>query len=124
MVVCSIIVNEGLSIVHNALGHLPWYCDSNASYPSLNPMNGIMLWTKGLQQLIDILKVLHSNGELEPETMNAASKACSECWMVAEGWEDLGGGKAGVSRAAAQLKGLSDENDTFRGEKVYRGVFK
>ena len=68
--------------------------------------------------------MLHFNGELEPETMNAASKACSECWMVAEGWEDLGGGKAGVSRAAAQLKGFLGENSTFRGEKVYRGVSK
>ena len=28
------VVNEGLGSVHNALGHLPQYCDSNASYPS------------------------------------------------------------------------------------------
>src|SRR6266699_483019 len=42
-----------------------------------NPMEGMTSWCAGLIQVVDVLSALHSRGELEPETINAASRACS-----------------------------------------------
>lgn len=79
-----------------------------------------MSWTAGLNRLVDVLIALHSRGELELETVNAASKACSECWTVAGNWRGLEECKETVRRVAARLKGLLDENgSTFGGERVY-----
>ena len=87
---------------------------------TLNPTGGIMSWTAGLNRLVDVLIALHSRGELELETVNAASKACSECWTVAGNWRGLEECKETVRRVAARLKGLLDENgSTFGGERVY-----
>ena len=87
---------------------------------TMNPIGGIISWSAGLNRLVDVLTALHSRGELELETVNAASKACSECWTVAGNWTGLGEGKESVRRVAIRLKELLDENGrTFGGESVY-----
>ena len=87
---------------------------------TMNPTGGIISWTAGLNQLVDVLAALHSRGELELETVNAASKACSECWSVAGNWRGLEESRETVRRVAARLKALLDENgSTFGGQSVY-----
>ncbi|KZT39597.1 hypothetical protein SISSUDRAFT_1113579 [Sistotremastrum suecicum HHB10207 ss-3] len=84
---------------------------------------GIDTWDKGFNFLVDILLALHTRNELELETLNTASKACSECWTVASSWP--GGGVGDASRArvrivAGKLRSLLDENRrTYRGGLVY-----
>lgn len=81
---------------------------------------GIHTWCAGLNRLVDILTALHARGELELETVNSVSKACSECWTVASNWRDLDESKECVRKVAVRLKGLLDENGkTFGGEMVY-----
>lgn len=85
-----------------------------------NPSEGMKSWCAGLSQLVDVLTALHSHGELELETINAASRACSECWTVAGNWRVLEGGRECVRKVALQLKSLLDENGrTYKGEAVY-----
>jgi hypothetical protein len=85
-----------------------------------NPTGGIASWTAGLSRLVDVLTALHSRGELELETISAASKACSECWFASSNWRGLDEGKESVRKVAARLKRLLDENGrTFGGERVY-----
>jgi hypothetical protein len=86
----------------------------------MNPTSGIVSWSAGLNHLVDILTVLHTRDELELETVNAASKACSECWMVAGNWRGMEECRDSVRRVAVRLKRLLDENGrTFGGERVY-----
>ncbi|KAJ7682780.1 hypothetical protein DFH06DRAFT_304704 [Mycena polygramma] len=81
---------------------------------------GTDTWFKGLNQLVDLLAALHAREELELETVNAASKACSECWTVAGTWRGLEECREGVRKVGAKLKKLLDENGfTYRGEMVY-----
>ena len=88
---------------------------------TMNPTGGIISWTAGLNLLVDVLEKLHSRGELELETMNAGSKACSECWQVAGNWRGLEECRASVRRVAARMKALLDENgSTFGGQSVYK----
>lgn len=63
---------------------------------------------------------LHAKRELELETLNAASKACSECWSVGGSWP-LGPGPHDVVRQiAVKLKRVLDENGrTYQGERIY-----
>ena len=69
---------------------------------------------------MDVLTALHSRGELELETVNAASKACSECWSVASNWRGTEECKESIRKIAVRLKRLLDENGrTFGGERVY-----
>jgi hypothetical protein len=85
-----------------------------------NPTQGMNSWCAGLSQIVDFLTALHSRGELEIETINAASRACSECWTVAGNWRGLEGGRVCVRKVAIQLKSLLDENGrTYKGEAVY-----
>ncbi|KAI0282287.1 hypothetical protein BGY98DRAFT_955188 [Russula aff. rugulosa BPL654] len=85
-----------------------------------NPTQGMNSWCAGLSQIVDVLTALHSRGELEIETINAASRACSECWTVAGNWRGLEGGRECVRKVAIQLKSLLDENGrTYKGEAVY-----
>jgi hypothetical protein len=85
-----------------------------------NPTQGMNSWCAGLSQIVDVLTALHSRGELEIETINAASRACSECWTVAGNWRGLEGGRDCVRKVAIQLKSLLDENGrTYKGEAVY-----
>ncbi|KAH9977594.1 hypothetical protein BGW80DRAFT_1283245 [Lactifluus volemus] len=87
---------------------------------TMNPTSGIISWSAGLNHLVDILTVLHTRDELELETVNAASKACSECWTVAGNWRGMEECRDSVRRVAVRLKRLLDENGrTFGGERVY-----
>ncbi|KAJ3775857.1 hypothetical protein FB446DRAFT_606707, partial [Lentinula raphanica] len=70
--------------------------------------------------LIDVVIALHARGELDIEMMNAASKACSECWSAAGAWKGLEESREGVRKVVGKLKKLLDENGrTYRGERVY-----
>ncbi|KAJ7781218.1 hypothetical protein B0H16DRAFT_1497486 [Mycena metata] len=83
---------------------------------------GSHTWYTGLSQLVDILVAIHSKDpeELELDTINAASKACSECWTVAGTWRGLEECRDGVRKVGAKLKKLLDEDGyTYRGEYVY-----
>ncbi|KIK68154.1 hypothetical protein GYMLUDRAFT_36992 [Collybiopsis luxurians FD-317 M1] len=83
-------------------------------------VDGINTWYNGFNTLIETLVALHKREELELETMNAASKACSECWSVSGAWKGLEGSRDGVTKAARKLKALLDENErTYRGQRVY-----
>ncbi|KZT05521.1 uncharacterized protein LAESUDRAFT_217445 [Laetiporus sulphureus 93-53] len=87
---------------------------------TMNPERGLLSWRSGFSQLIDVLVALHARGELELETVNEASKACSECWTVAGAWREMEGGRESVKGVAARLKGLLDENGkTYGGGRVY-----
>lgn len=85
-----------------------------------NTTGGINSWNAGLSRLVDILAALHARGELELETVNSASKACSECWSVAGNWRGLDEARECVREVAFRLKRLLDENGkTFGGGTVY-----
>ncbi|KAJ6613419.1 hypothetical protein B0H10DRAFT_1805404, partial [Mycena sp. CBHHK59/15] len=84
---------------------------------SMNPRTGCTTWFVGLEQLVDLLIALHARQELELETVNAASRACSECWTVAGTWRGLEECREGVKKVGTKLKNLLDENGrTYRGE--------
>jgi hypothetical protein len=87
---------------------------------SMNPEHGLQTWSAGFLRLGDVVSALHARGELEMETVNEASKACSDCWSVAGSWRGLDECRDGVRAVAAKLKTLLDENGrTYRGERVY-----
>ena len=87
---------------------------------TMNSANGISTWITGFSRLVSVLEALHIRGELELDTVNAASKACSECWTVAGSWRDLHDSREGVRGVAGRLKRLLDENGrTFQGARVY-----
>jgi hypothetical protein len=82
--------------------------------------HGMARWSVGFHRLVDVLIALHGRNELELETVNEASKACSECWSVAGNWRGLEECRNGVRGVAAKLKSLLDENGrTYLGERVY-----
>ena len=104
-------------VVRKCLGLSSSYLISDTA---TNPTEGMTSWCAGLGQIVNVLTALHSRGELELETINAASRACSECWTVAGNWRGLEGGKECVRKVAIQLKSLLDENGrTYKGEPVY-----
>jgi hypothetical protein len=104
-------------VVRKCLGLSSSYLISDTS---TNPTEGMSSWGAGLNHIVDVLTALHSRGELELETINAASRACSECWTVAGNWRALEGGRECVRKVAIQLKSLLDENGrTYKGEAVY-----
>jgi hypothetical protein len=77
-------------------------------------------WAAGLVRLVDLLVVLHARGELEPATVNEASRACAECWAVAGAWRGLEPCREGVRAAAVKLRAILDPNGrTYRGDRVY-----
>lgn len=85
-----------------------------------NADGGFNTWYTGLSRLVDVVAALDGRGELELETMSAASKACSECWSVAGGWRELEEARECLRRIAQRLKGLLDENGTtYRGQRIY-----
>jgi hypothetical protein len=87
---------------------------------TMNPAGGIASWSAGFNRLVEILTALRSRGELELETVNAASKACSECWTVAGNWRGMDECREVVRQVAGRLKRLLDENgSTFGGQEVY-----
>ena len=87
---------------------------------SVNSEGGIASWRTGFMRLVDVLVALHKRGELELETVNAASKACSECWSVSGSWRGLDECKETIREVAAKLKTLLDPNGrTFQGQQIY-----
>ncbi|KAI0068869.1 hypothetical protein BV25DRAFT_1844661 [Artomyces pyxidatus] len=87
---------------------------------TMNPNGGMASWNTGFARLVDVLIALHARGELELETLNAASKACSECWTVAGNWRTMLDCREGVRRVAGKLQKLLDENGrTYKGGAVY-----
>ncbi|PFH52742.1 hypothetical protein AMATHDRAFT_1793 [Amanita thiersii Skay4041] len=87
---------------------------------TINPQTGIDTWYVGFSRVVDVVVALHSRNELELETINTASKACSECWMVAGSWRGLSNCRGKVKEVAAKLKRVLDPNGkTYRGEAVY-----
>lgn len=86
----------------------------------MNTERGLATWHIGFNRLIDVLVALHTRGELELDTVNDASKACSECWTVAGSWREMEGARESVRGVAARLKGLLDANaKTYRGGRIY-----
>jgi hypothetical protein len=91
---------------------------------TMNPEGGSGTWFVGFSRLIDLLVALHARNELELETFNAASKACSECWGAAGTWRGFEDCRDGVRTVAAKLKDLLDSNGrTYRGQLVFFFVF-
>ncbi|EKM59046.1 uncharacterized protein PHACADRAFT_249218 [Phanerochaete carnosa HHB-10118-sp] len=87
---------------------------------TMNPSGGLTSWNNGMNRLVDVLVALHNRGELELDTISAASKACSECWTTAGSWREVGEAKENVRAIAVRLKGMLDENGrTYRGGQVY-----
>ncbi|KAF9646004.1 hypothetical protein BDM02DRAFT_3189196 [Thelephora ganbajun] len=56
---------------------------------TMNPTTGLASWNVGFNRLVDVMVALHRRGQLELSTVNAASKACSECWNVAGSWRNM-----------------------------------
>ncbi|KIK97156.1 hypothetical protein PAXRUDRAFT_825248 [Paxillus rubicundulus Ve08.2h10] len=106
------------AILRRAIGLASSYLVTDAS---TNSESGISTWQTGFSRLVDIVVVLHHRGELELETVNEASKACSECWSVAGTWRGMEECRQGVREVAGKLKKLLDEPNrrTYKGQKVY-----
>jgi hypothetical protein len=106
------------AILRRAIGLASSYLVTDAS---TNSESGISTWQTGFSRLVDIVVVLHHRGELELETVNEASKACSECWSVAGTWRGMEDCRQGVREVAGKLKKLLDEPNrrTYKGQKVY-----
>jgi hypothetical protein len=43
---------------------------------------GTAKWSLGFHRVVDVMIALHERGELEFDTVNEASKACSEVWSI------------------------------------------
>lgn len=85
-----------------------------------DPDRGMSTWSVGFSRLVDIVVALHAREELELETVNTASKACSECWSVGGSWKGLEECREVVRKVAVKLQRLLDEGGrTYRGERVY-----
>jgi hypothetical protein len=83
---------------------------------TINPLTGADTWYIGFSRLVDIVVALHARDELDLETVNIASRACSECWMVAGSWRGLLDCKNKVKEIATKLRMILDPNDrTYRG---------
>lgn len=82
----------------------------------MDPESGVNTWTTGFVRLVDVVVALHAINELELETVNAASRACSECWGASSSWRGFEDCREGVRTVAAKLKRLLDANGrTYRG---------
>ena len=115
MTATSSTIDQG--VVRKCLGLSSSYLITDTA---TNPTDGMSSWCAGLSQIVDVLTALHSRDELELETINAASRACSECWTVAGNWREYEGGRECVKKVAIRLKALLDENGrTYKGEAVY-----
>lgn len=87
---------------------------------STNPEGGVASWHLGFHRLVDVMVALHKRGELELETVNTASQACSECWSTAGSIRGLEDCRDDVREIAAKLKTLLDPNGrTYGGNRVY-----
>ncbi|KAF8592327.1 hypothetical protein K439DRAFT_105 [Ramaria rubella] len=82
---------------------------------------GLAGWAVGFHRLVDVLLALHAKNQLETETVNAASKACSECWSVSGMYRGLTvDGREVVRNIAGRLKTILDKDGKkYKGERVY-----
>lgn len=93
---------------------------ADATTSPVSTADGINKWLVGFTRLVDVVVALHNTDELELETINVASKACSECWSVAGSLRGLEDGRDGVRSVAGKLKRVLDENGkTYKGERVW-----
>ncbi|KAH0839734.1 hypothetical protein J3R83DRAFT_674 [Lanmaoa asiatica] len=106
------------AILRRAIGLASSYLVTDAS---TNPDGGVATWQTGFNRLVDLVVVLHHRGELELDTVNEASKACSECWSVAATWRGMEECRQGVKEVAGKLKKLLDEPNrrTYQGHKSH-----
>lgn len=116
----------GMTQRNNAIDQriLRMYLELAPSYllldSSMSTEGGIASWNRGFQRLVDVLIAIHKRGELELDTVNEASKACAECWVIAKNWRGLDECRENVREIAGKLKTLLDENGrTFQGHPVY-----
>jgi hypothetical protein len=88
---------------------------------TINSDGGLARWSAGFHRLVDVLLALHAKEQLELETVNEASKACSECWSVSGTYRGLTAeGREVVRGIAARLKTILDRDGRkYRGERVY-----
>lgn len=87
---------------------------------STNTEGGLTTWHIGFHRLVDVLTALHRRGELELQTVNEASKACSECWSIAGTWRGMDEARDSIREIAGKLKSLLDSNGrTYQGNQVY-----
>lgn len=89
------------SVLRKCLGLASSYLITDTS---MNAERGLSTWISGLNNLVDVLVALHARGELELETMNEGSKACSECWMIGGTWRGLGESRVLVRGVASRLR--------------------
>ncbi|KIM46169.1 hypothetical protein M413DRAFT_441238 [Hebeloma cylindrosporum] len=85
---------------------------------TMNPGRGVATWFSGFSNLVDLIMVLDKRDELEIETLSAASRACSECWIAAGSWAGLIECRGRVEELAKKLKDILDHN-----KRTYRGSF-
>jgi len=82
-----------------------------------DPQEGISTWFLGLDHLVDLVVILHNRNELELETVDCASRACSECWTAAGNWRGLDECRVKLRTIGGKLKKILDPN-----EKTYKGT--
>ena len=88
---------------------------------TINAEGGLARWSAGFNRLVDVLLALHAKEQLETETVNEASKACSECWSVSGTYRGLTtDGRDVVRGIGARLKTILDaDGRKYKGERVY-----
>ena len=88
---------------------------------TINSEGGLARWSAGFNGLVDVVLALHKKEQLETETVNEASKACSECWSVSGTYRGLTtDGRAVVRGIGARLKTILDaDGRKYKGERVY-----
>ncbi|KAF9567296.1 hypothetical protein CPC08DRAFT_703208 [Agrocybe pediades] len=87
---------------------------------STDPKRGVTTWFHGLDHLVNLVVLLHKNGELELETVSCASRACSECWTAAGNWRGLDECRIRLRDIGGKLKRILDPNEkTYKGDRVY-----
>ncbi|KAH8830926.1 hypothetical protein DL96DRAFT_1594842 [Flagelloscypha sp. PMI_526] len=81
--------------------------------------SGIDAWLVGFERLVDIVVALDAKDDLELETLDAASRACHECWQLGTNY-GLAESRNGVRKVATKLKSILDESGrSYRGQAVW-----
>lgn len=89
------------SLLRKSLGLASSYLITDTS---MNAERGLSTWISGFNNLVEVLVALHVREELELETVSEASKACSECWMIAGTWRGLDESRGLVRGVASKLR--------------------
>ncbi|EJU06403.1 hypothetical protein DACRYDRAFT_92421 [Dacryopinax primogenitus] len=90
---------------------------------STSPEEGVLAWAEGMHALVGVLQMLHSQGVLEWETMDTASRAFAESWSAAKCWTGMERAKEAIQAAGRRLRALLDPQDyvRYRGRRLYPG---